>query len=98
MMLFKIAFKNIRRSIKDYAIYFFTLVIGIACFYVFNAMDSQAAILEMNDSSIQAVKLMVTVMGNLSIFISIVLGFLMIYASRYLMKRRNREFGTYLIL
>ena len=57
MMLFKIAFKNIRRSIKDYAIYFFTLVIGIACFYVFNAMDSQAAILEMNDSSRQAVKL-----------------------------------------
>ena len=98
MMLFKIAFKNIRRSIKDYAIYFFTLVIGIACFYVFNAMDSQAAILEMNDSSRQAVKLMVTVMGNLSIFISIVLGFLIIYASRYLMKRRNREFGTYLIL
>ena len=78
MMLFKIAFKNIRRSIKDYAIYFFTLVIGIACFYVFNAMDSQAAILEMNDSSRQAVKLMVTVMGNLSIFISIVLGFLII--------------------
>lgn len=98
MMLFKIAFKNIRRSIKDYAIYFFTLVIGIACFYVFNAMDSQAAILEMNDSSRQAVKLMVTVMENLSIFISIVLGFLIIYASRYLMKRRNREFGTYLIL
>ena len=61
-------------------------------------MDSQAAILEMNDSSRQAVKLMVTVMGNLSIFISIVLGFLIIYASRYLMKRRNREFGTYLIL
>ena len=40
-MLFKLSLKNIVKSIKDYAIYFFTLVLGVAIFYVFNAIESQ---------------------------------------------------------
>lgn len=40
-MLFKISVKNIRKSFKDYAVYFFTLILGVAVFYVFNAIDSQ---------------------------------------------------------
>ena len=42
MMLFKLSAKNITKSVKDYAIYFFTLVLGVAIFYVFNAIDSQS--------------------------------------------------------
>ena len=34
-MLFKMSVKNIRRSFKDYTIYFFTLILGVAVFYVF---------------------------------------------------------------
>ena len=44
-MFAKLALKNIKRSIKDYAIYFFTLVLGVAIFYVFNALDSQTVML-----------------------------------------------------
>ena len=35
MMLFKLAFKNIKKSVSDYAIYFFTLVLGVAIFSVY---------------------------------------------------------------
>ena len=37
-------------------------------------------------------------MSGLSVFVSFVLAFLIIYANRFLMKRRNREFGIYLTL
>lgn len=45
-MLFKISIKNIRKSFKDYAVYFFTLILGVAVFYVFNAIDSQTVMLD----------------------------------------------------
>lgn len=41
MTLFKLSLKNMHQSLKDYAIYFFTLILGVAIFYIFNAMDSQ---------------------------------------------------------
>lgn len=37
-MLFSLSLKNIRKSIKDYSIYFFTLLLGVCIFYVFNAI------------------------------------------------------------
>ena len=46
-MLFKLSLSNIRRSLRDYAIYFFTLIIGVSVFYVFNAIGGQAAMLRM---------------------------------------------------
>ena len=52
MMLFKLSIKNITKSIKDYAIYFFTLVLGVAIFYVFNAIDSQTVMLNVSPISI----------------------------------------------
>lgn len=97
-MLFKLSLKNIRKSIKDYTIYFFTLVLGIAVFYVFNALDSSSAMLTISNSGRQIVDLMVEIMKYISIFVSIVLGFLIIYANNFLMKRRKKEFGTYMLL
>ena len=37
-MLAKLAFRNVRRSVRDYAIYFVTLVFGVAVFYAFNSV------------------------------------------------------------
>lgn len=98
MMLFKISIKNILKSIKDYAIYFFTLILGVAIFYVFNAIDSQTAMLSLNASTKQIIKTMIWILSGVSVFVSIILAFLIIYASRFLIKRRNKEFGTYLTL
>lgn len=97
-MFSKLALKNIRRSIKDYAIYFFTLVIGVAIFYVFNSLESQSVMLDVTDRVRNLVDLLNTVMGVVSVFVSFILGALIIYASRFLIKRRSKEFGLYLTL
>lgn len=98
MMLFKISMKNIARSVKDYAIYFFTLVLGVAIFYVFNAIESQTVMLEVSRNTAKIIKMMTTLLSGVSVFVSFILGFLIIYASRFLIKRRNKEFGVYLTL
>ena len=97
-MLFKLSLKNITKSIKDYAIYFFTILLGVAIFYVFNAIDSQTVMLNVSSSKYEAIELMTTILGGVSVFVSFILGFLIIYASRFLIKRRNKEFGIYLTL
>lgn len=97
-MLFKISVKNIRKSFKDYAVYFFTLILGVAVFYVFNAIDSQTVMLDVRKNVYDIIKLMNEMLSGVSVFVSCVLGFLIIYASRFLIKRRNKEFGIYLTL
>lgn len=97
-MLFKLSIKNITKSIKDYAIYFFTLILGVAIFYVFNAIDSQTVMMNVTKSTKDIIKLMTNMLSGVSVFVSFILGFLIIYASRFLMKRRNKEFGIYLTL
>ncbi len=96
--MFRLALKNIRRSLKDYAIYFFTLVLGVAIFYVFNALDSQTVMLDVNERVKNMLELMNVVLGTVSVFVSLILGALIIYASRFLIKRRSKEFGIYLTL
>lgn len=97
-MLFKISLKNIRKSFKDYTVYFFTLILGVAIFYVFNAIDSQSVMLDVRANMMDIIKLMNDMLSGVSVFVSCILGFLIIYASRFLIKRRNKEFGIYLTL
>lgn len=97
-MLFKISLKNIRKSLKDYTVYFFTLILGVAIFYVFNAIDSQSVMLDVRANMMDIIKLMNDMLLGVSVFVSCILGFLIIYASRFLIKRRNKEFGIYLTL
>ena len=98
MMLFKLSLKNISKSIKDYTIYFFTLILGVAIFYVFNAIDDQTVMLNVSSSTYDIIKLMTSMLSGVSVFVSFILAFLIIYASRFLIKRRNKEFGIYLTL
>ena len=98
MMLFKLSIKNIKKSFKDYAIYFLTLVLGVAIFYVFNALDSQEAMLELSATEKEIISIMNEFLSGVSILVAVILGFLVIYASRFLIKRRKKEFGIYLTL
>ena len=97
-MIYKIAYNNIKKSIKDYAVYFFTVMLGVAVFYVFNAIGTQGAMLKINKSSSQLITMMTNVLSGVSVLVSIVLGFLIIYANSFLIKRRRKEFGVYMIL
>ena len=97
-MLFKLSFKNMRKTIKDFAIYFLTLALGVAIFYMFNSLDSQEAMLKVSNSTRELIKLMVTMLGFVSVFVAIILGLLIVYANNFLINRRKREFGTYMLL
>ena len=97
-MLFKLSIKNMKKSFKDYAIYFLTLVLGVAIFYMFNSIDSQQAMLEVSQSTREMIQLLIQMLGMVSVFIAIVLGFLIVYANNFLINRRKREFGIYMSL
>ncbi len=97
-MLFKLSWNNMKKSIKDYAIYFLTLVLGVAIFYMFNSIDSQQAMLQVSQSQREIIKLMITMLGFVSVFVAFVLGLLIVYANNFLINRRKKEFGIYMTL
>lgn len=97
-MYAKLALKNIQKSFKDYAIYFLTLVFGVAIFYTFNSIQSQTVMMNLSEAQENAFLMISTVMSIASVFISFILGFLIIYASNYLIKRRKKEFAIYMTL
>ena len=97
-MLFKLSIKNMKKSFKDYAIYFLTLVLGVAIFYMFNSLDSQEAMLHVSSSTREIVKLLVSLLSMVSVFVAIILGLLIVYANNFLISRRKKEFGIYMTL
>lgn len=98
MTLFNISLKNIRKSFKNYLIFFITTIFGVAIFYVFNSLSDQAVMLKINESSVSLIDTLGSVMSVISVFVAVVLGFLIVYANTFLIKRRNKEFGIYLVL
>ena len=97
-MYSKIAFNNVKKSIKDYSIYFLTLTFAVCIFYSFNSIESQKAIFEMNSSQSETISALSKVIGMVSIFVSIILGSLIIYANNFLIKKRKKELGIYMTL
>ncbi len=97
-MLFNLALKNIKKSIKDYSIYFFTLVVAVCIFYVFNSIDSQTSMIKLTESKYEMIQALVVLLGYVSVFVSVILGFLIIYSNNFLIKRRKKEIGLYLTL
>ncbi|HJH42249.1 MAG TPA: ABC transporter permease [Rubneribacter badeniensis] len=98
-MLARLAVRNVRRSMRDYAVYFVTLVFGVAAFYAFNSVQSQSVLFDLRGvASADAFDLTARFLGMFSVLIACVLGFLVVYANRFLIRRRKREFGTYLLL
>ena len=95
-MFFRLALGNVRKSLRDYTVYFVTLVLGVTVFYAFNTISGQADFL--SEDTRQMVKTVAMLMGFVTVFLSFVLGFLMVYANNYLVKRRKREFGLYQLL
>ncbi|HGG0416377.1 TPA: ABC transporter permease [Clostridium sporogenes] len=92
-MYFKIALKNIKKSYKDYTIYFLTLILAVCIFYSFNSIESQKVLIEIKFMS----EIMKGILG-VSVLVSIILGGLIVYANNFLIKRRKKELGIYMIL
>ncbi|MCK8058620.1 MULTISPECIES: ABC transporter permease [unclassified Fusibacter] len=98
LMYFRLAVGNIRKSVKDYLIYFLTLTFGICLFYSFNSIGAQKAMLVLSDPQLESLSVINEVMNYFSGVISAVLVFLMVYANRFLIKRRKKELGIYMVL
>lgn len=97
-MLFKLANNNVKKSIKDFTIYFLTLVFGVCVFYMFNSIEAQQGIMKLTESQHAALKALTAVINYISVFISVILGFLIVYANGFLIKRRKKELGIYMTL
>ena len=97
-MFFKLARKNVTRSLKDYSVYFLTLTLGVSLFYVFNSLEGQWAMQMLAKSAHYMVESILIFMNIFSAFVSVVLACLVLYANTFLLKRRKRELGTYFLL
>lgn len=97
-MYFKLALRNLKNATRQYTIYFLTLIFGVILFYTFNSLDNQSVMLKMSEQQTSAFNQVNQVMGIVSIFLAFVLGFLIIYSNKYMIKYRSREFSIYLTL
>ncbi len=97
-MYVKLAWRNLRRSLRDYGIYFMTLVFAVAIFYVFNSVPDQPAFLSLSESQRRMARGTVEVMEWMSTIMTGVVALLVLYANRVIVRKRSREFGTYLLL
>ena len=59
---------------------------------MFNAIGSQTVMLNITSSMYDIIKLMTNILSGVSVFVSFILGFLIIYASRFLIRRRNPNY------
>lgn len=98
MKLLKLAFKNVKKSYKDYFIYFLTLMFSVCLFYTFNSFQAQEEIMALSESQSAMLDTVALFMNALSVFVAFVLAFLILYANNFLIKRRKKEFGVYMLL
>ncbi|OUO34261.1 ABC transporter permease [Olsenella sp. An290] len=97
-MYAKIALGNVRKSFRDFSVFFLTLAFGVCVFYAFGSITDQAAVIQMGEDQRRMVQALTDILSGLSVFVVIILGFLVVYANRFLIRRRKREFGIYLTL
>lgn len=97
-MFSKIAINNVKKSIKDYSIYFLTLTFAVCIFYSFNSLGAQKSVLELNKSTENYMVILNKLIAGISVFVSFILGGLIIYANNFLIKKRKKELGIYMTL
>ena len=97
-MFFKLALRNVRRSFRDYGVYLLTLTFGVCLFYTFNAIEGQGAMVYLSRNDNPMVSSILMLIDIFSVFVAVVLACLILYADRFLLRRRKRELGTYLLL
>ncbi len=93
-MLGKLAVRNVRRSARDYLVYVITMTFVTALMFAFNSIIFSPDIRERVDQ----VGIMAALVGLATFFIVIIVAWLINYMVRFMLEKRSREFGTYLLL
>lgn len=97
-MLFKLAWGNVRRAGRDYLVYLLTLTLAVTVFYAFNTISVQVDIAGVGAQNPGMGETLGGIISGLTVFLAFVMGFLMVYANNFIMKRRKKEFGLYQVL
>ena len=91
--LYKLSLRNARRQAKDYLVYFVTIIVSSALLYAFNGLVFSDEIRNLS-----------YMMKNLPIFIFLasiaaifIIGWLVHYTTGFMLLRRSRELGTYIL-
>ena len=95
-MYAQLAKTNVRKSIKDYLIYFITIAICVSLFYAITSLSSSSYELITEESyNFKALNL---ILKYSTYIITAILILLVAYVNKYMIKRRKREFATYVLL
>ena len=93
-MLSKLAFRNVRKTVRDYGVYLITMILVTALMFAFHSMMFSPQI-----------KKLATVAGVMEAMIGIAAGFIVLivswlvrYIVAFMMEKRSREFGIYLLI
>ena len=81
-MYARIALGNVRKSFRDFAVFFLTLAFGVCVFYAFGSITDQAAVIQMGEDQRRMVQALTDILSGLSVFVVVILGFLVVYANR----------------
>ncbi len=93
-MLNKLAFRNVKRSAKDYLVYFLTMAAVTALMFSFNTLIFSKDVQEMFDIA----GVMAAMIGLATFFIVLIIAWLINYMVRFILEKRSREFGIYLLI
>mgnify|MGYP000987952409 FL=1 len=95
-MYAKLAKSNAKKSIKDYLIYFITITICVSLFYAITSLSSSSYELITEESyNFRNLKL---ILQYSAYIITAILILLVAYVNKYMIRRRKREFATYVLL
>jgi len=97
-VLTKLVFKNVGKSMQDYTVYFFTLVFGVSIFYMFNSIYAQQDIMVVTEILTDSMIALSKILSVISVFVAVILGFLIVYANSFFIRRRKKEMGIYMTL
>ncbi len=94
MTLSKLSLRNAQRQARDYLVYFVTVVMAAALLYSFNGLVFSQEIITLS-KGISVLPLMIVLA---SVVVVCVFGWLVAYATRFMLLRRGRELGLYLLI
>lgn len=98
MRTYKLVLRNFAKNVKDYLIYFMTLVISISIFYAFHAVVQSDALSSLSSDIKGFMHSISDTFTLLSRMISVLIGFMVLYVNRFLLRRRQKELGIYMLL
>lgn len=93
-MLKTLFLRNAKRQAKDYLIYFITMIISVALIYAFNGLVFSKEIAELATMMASLPIVIVTA----SIIMIFIIGWLVSYTINFILHKRSKELGTYMLL